>query len=544
MSDLLNKYRESRASNGVLRSSPARRVSSLYPKLSSLDRDTSDYLDHDHYRRTSRLRSEEHENDRSYRPTTTSSIADKYNFTSQPRRRTTSTTNPQESFATRKRRYDLDDTNSKTTERISGKYLGSPIRSINNTIRRRDPSYTRSSVISDNYRISKPSTPSHGNGFLSKLVNFFTANGDEEDQAESSEYFLKSPKKVSFDKKFDFDEVDEVINRGKLREKEEELEKYRILQRDHQKLLTQLENENYEKKKLNSELQNLKIKNDVLENDLFNKNVEIDQLVNKHRQELERLNNGFELEYKKLQTLYNKNLKELESTIEKNNHQHEQTSNTQRQEITKLENKIHELDEKLFDTNFELKQQTKELNSQISRNNSIQIEMSLKDRFKSSKEEEINNYYLNSSKIDQEIRKLQNKIGNNNDFPTQSTIFQKTENNIEQNLKILNEMIQHLNFNQLDKCENYYDKAYEFINSNTKELEDIIKSLKQSSNPDLESILIEYLNLKKLNELNYHLSDVKELINDCKILRDFVKDYDLDTVDLAEIYCKIKSETL
>ncbi|KAI5957375.1 hypothetical protein KGF54_000303 [Candida jiufengensis] len=538
MSDLLNKYREPRSNNGVLRSSPARRVSSLYPKLSSLDRDRSDSLNQDRYRTTSRLRNEEVINDRSYRPSTTSSLAQKYNYSSQSRINNPSTFQS-DSFASRIRKYDLDDNIGNSSTEKPSRYLGSPIRTLNGSVRRRDPSYNKNILSTDNYRISKPSQPTHGNGFLSKLVNFFTANEDEYDESEGSKYFIKSPKKVSFDK---FDEVDEVINRGKLREQEEEMENYRTLKRDHDEILSQLQNEKYENTKLYSELQNYKLKFNEIENELFNKNVEIDQIQIKHRKEIDKLNQDFDDENNRLKAFYEKNLKTLETTIEKNNHLHEQQSKTQKQEITSLEKKIQELDEKLFDINFELKQQTKELNAQISKNNSIQVEMSLKERFKSSKlsEEEVNKYFINSSKIEQEIEKINQKIGNH--YLNESAIlsnFQKTESNIERNLKILNDMIQSFNFNQLSSCERYYDQAFEFLNSTSSSLNESIGELKQSNNIDYELLLTEYLSLKRLNELSYRLCNVKELINDCKILKEFTAN---DNIDIHNIYFKIKNE--
>ncbi|KAI5970925.1 hypothetical protein CANMA_000085 [Candida margitis] len=577
MSDLLDKYRASRRANDGRISPPSR--SALYPRLSSLDREgyTSDRYT-DVSSSTAGLRDKLASERTRYQP----SVVSKYDLYSDAvKDRGVSFSDGvklDSSFATRLGRNDLDDKRTKTkphgrnyeldglrknleakyglasneaTER-SSRILGSPLKPLNAAQRRSRNEISRrfadsSPYTRDKYKVTKPATETpHSNGFLSRIVHYFTSNEhndyDGAKDSSNSDYLDNHRgKRVSFSDDIgrdDFDEVDEVVTRAREKERLLALENFRSLEREHKKVLSLLEDIQLENKKLKSELSRVHdtftAKLDEIENDLFNKTVEADQLrVNserKHTEEITQLKAAHEAEVLRLRKSNEKELTQLKSI-------HEEEVRQLKDENSTLHKRIRELDERLFDTGFELKQAGQELDLQVRKNREIQVEMSLRDRFRAAKlpAEEVNDYFIKSSRIEQKIEKLRKQVESPSPKPQQ---FLKTDTNIEENLRALEKMTKSFQFSGLGDCERYYEVAHKFLTDASNKSEDTIQQLELDNESNPSRILSEYLTLKKLNELSYRLCSVKELINDCIVLSEF-KDSD---ANINDIYLRVKSE--
>ncbi|KAG5420809.1 hypothetical protein I9W82_002690 [Candida metapsilosis] len=568
MSDLLDKYRSSRRATENRTSPPPRR--SLYPQLSSLDREK---YSSDRYTNfssaTSGLRDKLANEKAQYEPVTAKYKS--YSDTVNERESLLPDRLKSDYLNTRLKRSDLDDANdfkrysrnyeldglrknleakyglnSKEENDKHSRLFSSPIKSLNARRPRTElGSRLASHTSKDKYRISKPTTESpHNSGFLSRIVNYFTSNEHSDDNnLRESPSFLEKPraKKVSFSDSIgrdDFDEVDEVVSRAREKERLWALENFRTLEQEHKKVLLLLEDVELENKKLKSELSKVHdaytAKLDEIENDLFKKSVEADQLrINnerKYAEEINQLKSAQEVEISKLRKSHEKELSHLKSI-------HEEEVHLQKDENSKLQKKIRELDEKLFDTGFELKSASRDLDFQVRKNHEMQVEMSLRDRFRAAKlpAEEVNKYFIKSSRIEQKIEALRRVV---QPPPARPQQFVKTETNIEENINTLEKMTKSFQFTGLEDCEKYYEVAHKFLTDSSNKSEEIISQLEQDSNASQSRILAEYLTLKRLNELGYKLCSVKELINDCKVLEEF-KDSD---ANINDIYVRVKSE--
>ncbi|KAI5949809.1 hypothetical protein KGF57_004632 [Candida theae] len=576
MSDLLDKYRSSRRAGADISaraSSPSR--SSLYPRLSSLDREK---YSSDRYNNTPSTTSRLRYPQSAERAPSESSFTSKYKLYSDAVKESESSISdrlkPDSSFTARSKSNGLDEYRSESKrytrnyeldglkKNLEAKYglgstrdetdrnsrlFGSPA----NSRRSRNELGGRSSNVShtarDKYRITKPSIESpRSGGFLSRIFTYFTSNEhtDDNDTSHPSSFFEKPRvKKVSFSdsikREDDFDEVDDVVTRAREKERTLVLENYRNLEQEHKKVLLLLEEIELENKELKSELSKVHdtytAKLDEIENDLFDKNVVADQLrINsdrKHTEEINSLKSAQEQEISRLQKSHERELAQLKSV-------HEEETRLQKDENSKLQKKIRELDEKLFDTGFELKQVKRDLDIQVRKNHEMQVEMSLRDRFRAAKlpADEVNEYFIKSSRIEQKIEALRRVAETPSSSKPQQ--FTKTETNIEENLKTLEKMTKSFQFTELDDCEKYYESAHRFLSDSSNKAEEIISQLEQDDQSSSSQILTQYLTLKRLNELGYKLSSVKELINDCKVLKEF-KDSD---VDVNDIYLRVRSE--
>lgn len=580
MSELLDKYRSSRRVNEGRTSPPLR--SSLYPRLSPLNRDkyTTDWYANISSSTTG-LRDKLVDEKMQHKPSSkyefysdsinnnASSLSDRLRSDSFPIARVG--TDDRKDAVNESRRhgknhelerlrknleakYGLHSTKEETerSSRLTGssRIIGSPIKSFNHSQGRPRSEFGRKYAdlppSKDKYRVTKPSTVSpQGSGFLSRIVNYFTSNDhneyDDAKDSSNSDLDRLRVKKVSFHDdvgRGDIDEVDEVVSRASERERLLALENYRSLEQEHKRVLLLLEDIELEKDKLKSELNRVHdtyaAKLDEIENDLFNKTVEADKLridsERKYNDEFNQLKSAHEVEVSRLRNTHEKELTQLKTI-------HQEEVAELKNDNSKLQKKIRELDEKAFDTGFELKQVKRELDIQIRKNHEMQVEMSLRDRFRAAKlpSEEVNEYFIRSSRIEQKIDLLQ-KEGKNP--PSKAKQFKKTESNIEENLKTLERMTRTFQFEELDDCEKYYDVAHKFLNDSAARSEEIIQQLETSDLLDPSRVLLEYMTLKRLNELSYKLCSVKELINDCKVLREF-KDSDADVND---IYLRVKLE--
>lgn len=576
MSDLLDKYRSSRRVNDS-RTSPTYR-SSLYPRLSTLDREK---YTSDRYTNVSSTTNGLRDKLASEKPLYEPSVSSKYRLYSDtvkdresfvPDRLKSDAT-----FALKSKRNDLNDYRSESKRyvknheldglrrNLEAKYglsstrestglnpriLGSPVRSFNFAQRKSNGELGRRFATSsppsrDKYRVSKPSTDSsRSSGFLSRIVNYFTSNehADDNSPQDSSNFFERlQMKKVSFSDstgRDDIDEVDEVVTRAREKERLLALENYRSLEQEHKKVLLLLEDVELENKRLKAELSRVHdtytAKLDEIENDLFKKSVEADKLrtdsERKYTEEIAHLKSIHEAEASRLRKSHEKELAQLRSI-------HQEEVLHQKNENSKLQKKVRELDEKLFNTGFELKQVGRELELQVRKNHEMQVEMSLRDRFRAAKlpAEEVNKYFIKSSRIEQKIEALQKVVEGTLQRPQQ---FLKTDTNIEENLKTLEKMIKTFQFGELDDCERYYNVAHKFLTDSASKSEEIIQQLEREDSSNQSRVLSEYLTLKRLNELGYKLCSVKELINDCKVLREF-KDSE---ADINDIYLRVKLE--
>ncbi|CAK9437567.1 uncharacterized protein LODBEIA_P19450 [Lodderomyces beijingensis] len=464
---------------------------------------------------------------------------------------------------------------------------------------RRASSLKDSPVSIDRYRISKPphkSSPSDSkNGLLSKIFNFFQGNEDEEedenereaevegnnlrrytrtvaDEADDYDYddFSHSTRKARtlrlknrYDE--DLDEVDAAISRSKQLERVEtekqQLEKkYRDLQREYKAVADQVEDERQEKTKLALEhkrvtqtyearIEEYKAKIiryeeqiTELENELFNKNVQLDKFTSqserKFKQQVSQIEEEYETKARATKLEHEKEVNELRDFFTKQVEGAKQRNH-------ELEAKLESMDKQLFDTGFELKQFQRDLQHLTEKNSSIQLEISLRERFRQARtsQSDLNHLYAKSSHIENEIAKLEKR---NHSSGKQQQLsakdYQKTQTNIDKTVSHLNEMIDNLEFDGLADCEAYCSNVDEFLSNKVLEVENLISNLQLSTHRDnTQVILTEYLHLQRLLELCLKVLNVKQLVSNCKILKEFSNN---PAIDVKSIYTQVKAEIL
>ncbi|CAI5756196.1 unnamed protein product [Candida verbasci] len=535
MSELFNRYQQSRAKRGIgvdpILSSTTNRPKttaspSLHPKLSS-DGYKPSSLYHDIYKPST------------YQDNHRSSTSIPYS----------------ERIMTKEKPngYDFE-------KPMAGSYLGSPIKNLNGSSSRRDKVKERhsslyktlnSSDLIDKYRISKNGKSKADNGgILSKLVNYFTHNENEEDfnnlhQSARKALNLNSPKRDRYTSRMgvfndDNDKVDELINHTKELEHKNTINRIKSLElelRESKKIIIEEREEN---EKLNNELKDidasymkrLKIleqENESLRTSEYKYKQDLQELKKHYDDEISNILETHELELNKLEQVHLKQLSKFKNTD------------------SELITKINTLEETIFDLNFESNQLKKENEKLHLKSINLEIELSLKDKLRISmiSDNELDLLYKESSKIDFEIDKLEKeKLESSIDKDYFANKYSKTETNIE-NIKIkLENITKTLNFEEFTECETYIQSATNYISNMKLKCNNNIKSISNtsssSSSSNVKKLLIEYNTLKRLNQLSLNLLQTKELLKDCKILQEY-KD---SSVDIIDIYCKIKREII
>ncbi|KAI3406931.2 hypothetical protein KGF56_000223 [Candida oxycetoniae] len=612
MSELLNRYKESRRDTVTDDYFVTRNNASLYPRLSRLKK--NDELLHNHRNsfelkstRTSPSRGGIGSGDvrnhrgggigggdvRNYRGGGIGGGGGDTSFASRMSRYEELNNKDFSSKYTDKNTASLHLSGSKESRR-SRMYDDSPIKTLNESLRKTRPSNvslnrilgSSDSLINGRYKVSKPTNSKHTNkknGFISRIFNYLTANDDDDDENDddddddneyeyvadvAGEYGEEEKQnkgeakrgfaergvkfrdgKRSYNK--EYDEVDEAIALRKETERQSTIAQLREVQKEHRKLSAQLINEQRENKRLVRERERIEEqlslrtnhyekRINMLENELFEKNVELDKSVSQgevqRKADINRLEREHEETILSLQKEHQKELHRLDEA-------HQETVRILQQENTELEEKNRELDEKLFNTNFELQQVKKELATQTQRSNAIQVEVSLRDRLRQARltESEINHYYAKSSRIEHEIAKLADKVHTT----PKGKDYAKTASHIEETLASLENIVETLDFEELENIETYYNSAQEFLTTSVSECESLIQGLSTNNNNNTNPkknyfrLLNEYYSLKRLNELSFKLLYVKELLQECKILKEFS---DTD-IDIREIYKRVKVES-
>ncbi|EGW33768.1 uncharacterized protein SPAPADRAFT_64997 [Spathaspora passalidarum NRRL Y-27907] len=419
------------------------------------------------------------------------------------------------------------------TKRDTG--LGSPIKSLNSPLdstKRKSKSLYKvlgsTPIRSGDYRITKTPRKKHNvqesPGILSRLYKYFSKPGESDDVkilknsarnvlhidpvAEKKVAFHEPAESVRTRRQFEFDSEKDVVDEAIRHSKELSIEhqRFKALQQQYNRLEEELKHEISNNEKLVEQF----IK-------------DTDDLKIKYEQEKAQLQETIELLNAEIRTKDDK-AKEI---------------------VQQLEYSEHEK----YDLELRLDDLTKELDAQVEKNKIIRTEMELRERLKSKLENDtiLHGIYKESAQIEEKIHKLIQEYPAE-ELPVSllesnaANKYQRTEENINNALTDLKEFTLSLADTDFEPYDKFYDKVENFLNNAKSKIWNLIDPIAESSGSRnyYEKMLSNLFCLKRLNTLSYKSAQVKNLINDCKIL----DEYKTSGVDVSAIYQNITQETL
>ncbi|RLV91561.1 Beta-glucosidase 2 [Spathaspora sp. JA1] len=424
--------------------------------------------------------------------------------------------------------------------------LGSPIKSLNSSLesnKRKNRSLYKvlgSTPLKPrvDHKITKLPRKKHSMdaspGILSRLYSYFTNPGEDDDVKmlkNSARNILHidpvTEKKVAFDDRTDSirsrrqfeidsekDAVDEAIRRSKERERNLENERLKNLEYERLKNL----------EKLNNRLE-VELRQEVLNKE--NVVREYDNLKSKYEQETSQLQEMIE------------SLKTEIITKEKK----------ERKQMEELKNFEHEK----YRMELALGEVKKELEIQLQKNKTIPIEVELRVKLKSVRlgnDVQLNPLYIEFAQICKRINDLEQeyRAKYSTEPEVQETLITKQIQRVDKKFDVASSELKNYtesleNQAILEPYENFFGECVRYLDKNRTKIWKFIDSLVETETPDSRNYKEMFANLhclKSLNNLSRRLVELKELLNDCKILEEFKT----SGVDVPKIYKDFSSVTL